>query len=52
MTQAQMKARLEPGDYTLRLQVNDISGNGGGGSQCCWTNAHVKVTVKAATDSQ
>ena len=42
----------EPGDYTLRLQVNDTSGTGGGGSQCCWTNAHVKVTVKAATDSQ
>jgi len=35
----------EPGDYVLRLQANDISGNGGGGAQCCWTNAHVKVTV-------
>jgi len=37
-----------PGDYILRAQANDVSGEGGGGFQCCWTNAHVKVTVKAA----
>ena len=37
-----------PGDYILRAQANDISGDGGGGFQCCWTNAHVKVTVKPA----
>lgn len=37
-----------PGEYILRAQANDISGEGGGGFQCCWTNAHVKVTVKAA----
>ncbi len=36
----------EPGEYTIRLQANDVSRNGGGGSQCCWTNAHVKVTVR------
>jgi hypothetical protein len=36
------------GDYILRAQANDVSGEGGGGFQCCWTNAHVKVTVKAA----
>jgi hypothetical protein len=35
-----------PGDYILRLQANDSSGEGGGGFQCCWTNAHVAVTVK------
>jgi hypothetical protein len=35
-----------PGDYIIRVQVNDSSGDGGGGFQCCWTNAHVKVTVK------
>jgi hypothetical protein len=35
-----------PGDYILRLQANDASGEGGGGFQCCWTNAHVKVAVK------
>ena len=35
-----------PGDYVLRVQVNDATGEGGGGFQCCWTNAHVKVTVK------
>jgi hypothetical protein len=36
-----------PGDYVLRLQANDSSGDGGGGFQCCWTNAHVAVSVKA-----
>jgi hypothetical protein len=35
-----------PGDYILRLQANDSSGEGGGGFQCCWTNAHVAVTVR------
>lgn len=34
------------GEYMLRAQVNDQSGDGGGGEQCCWTNALVKVTVK------
>jgi len=38
-----------PGDYVLRLQANDSSGDGGGGFQCCWTNAHVAVSVKAPT---
>jgi hypothetical protein len=33
------------GEYTLRLQSNDASGDGGGGFQCCWTNVHVKVDV-------
>jgi hypothetical protein len=37
-----------PGDYILRLQGNDTTGDGGGGFQCCWTNTHVKVTVKPA----
>ena len=35
-----------PGDYVVRVQANDSSGDGGSGFQCCWTNAHVKVTVK------
>lgn len=35
----------EPGEYWLRAQVNDSSGDGGGGDQCCWTTAHVKVLV-------
>jgi len=34
------------GEYLLRVQVNDATGEGGGGFQCCWTNAHIKVTVK------
>ncbi|RPH64481.1 MAG: hypothetical protein EHM89_01600 [Acidobacteria bacterium] len=35
-----------PGEYVLRAQVNDTSGDGGGGEQCCWTTAHVRVNVK------
>jgi hypothetical protein len=35
-----------PGEYVIRVQANDTSGEGGGGFQCCWTNAHVKVNVK------
>lgn len=35
-----------PGEYLLRVQANDESGEGGGGFQCCWTNAHVRVTVQ------
>jgi hypothetical protein len=35
----------EPGEYVLRAQANDVSGEGGGGFQCCWTNVHIKVAV-------
>jgi hypothetical protein len=35
-----------PGEYLLRVQANDESGEGGGGFQCCWTNTYVRVTVK------
>jgi len=35
-----------PGEYILRVGGNDWSGEGGGGFQCCWTSAYVKVTVK------
>jgi hypothetical protein len=35
-----------PGEYMLRAVANDSSGDGGGGDQCCWTTAHIKVTVK------
>lgn len=41
-----------PGEYVLRAQANDVSGEGGGGFQCCWTNAHVKVTVKPSPTSR
>jgi len=34
-----------PGDYIIRLQANDVSGEGGGGFQCCWTNVLIKVMV-------
>jgi hypothetical protein len=36
----------KPGEYIVRVQANDESGEGGGGFQCCWTNAHVKISVK------
>ena len=36
----------EPGEYIVRAQANDVSGDGGGGFQCCWTNVLIKVTVK------
>lgn len=36
----------EPGEYTLRVVLNDSSGDGGGGFQCCWTNGLMKVSVK------
>jgi hypothetical protein len=35
----------EPGEYILRVVANDASGDGGGGNQCCWTTAHVRVAV-------
>lgn len=35
----------EPGDYVLHATVNDYSGVGGGGFQCCWTTGMVKVSV-------
>jgi hypothetical protein len=40
-----------PGDYILRVEGNDSTGSGGGGFQCCWSNAHVSVTVKPAAGS-
>ena len=42
----------QPGEYILRAQVNDRSGDGGGGFQCCWTNAHVKVTVTGSAPTK
>ena len=36
----------EPGEYILEVTANDISGAGGGGFQCCWTSAQMKVQVK------
>jgi hypothetical protein len=30
----------------LHLTANDYSGEGGGGFQCCWTTALVKVSVQ------
>ena len=35
----------EPGEYRLMVTGNDVSGDGGGGDQCCWTTGYVDVTV-------
>lgn len=40
-----------PGEYVIRIEGNDSSGVGGGGFQCCWSTAYVKVNVKAASTS-
>jgi hypothetical protein len=37
-----------PGEYILRAEANDETGEGGGGFQCCWTSVHVLVTVRPA----
>jgi hypothetical protein len=36
----------QPGDYVLEVVANDSTGPGGGGFQCCWTNAQVSVMVQ------
>ena len=42
----QRKPARETGDYILRVEGNDNTGSGGGGFQCCWSNADVSVNVK------
>lgn len=37
----------EEGDYILRVVANDWTGDGGRGFQCCWSNAMVKISVRA-----
>jgi hypothetical protein len=34
-----------PGQYVLSIQAFDATGEGGGGFQCCWSNAKVNVSV-------
>lgn len=36
----------QPGDYILHIVANDYSGEGGGGFQCCWTTAQLRVSVR------
>jgi hypothetical protein len=36
----------QPGEYVLHLEVNDLTGDGGTGFQCCWTNGFVDVSVQ------
>jgi hypothetical protein len=42
----------QPGDYVLEITANDLSGPGGGGFQCCWSSAQVKVTVKPGATAE
>jgi hypothetical protein len=30
----------------LQVLANDYSGEGGGGFQCCWTTAQVRISVR------
>src|SRR5205823_1942859 len=39
-----------PGDYILHVVLNDYSGDGGGGFQCCWTSGKVNVKVAPEKD--
>jgi len=39
------------GDYIIRIVANDSTGEGGGGFQCCWSNAMVKVSVKPSGEA-
>lgn len=41
-----------PGEYTLRAQANDGTGEDGSSGLCCWTNAHVRVTVSPSASSR
>ena len=34
-----------PGEYLLRVEALDETGEGGSGFQCCWTSAHVQVNI-------
>jgi hypothetical protein len=34
-----------PGEYVLHVVLNDYSGEGGQGFQCCWTNGEIKVSA-------
>jgi hypothetical protein len=36
----------QPGEYAVLVTANDQSGPGGGGDQCCWTSARIRITVK------
>jgi hypothetical protein len=38
----------QPGEYWLRAQVNDSSGDGGRGEQCCWTTAQLASPPRPA----
>ena len=44
-----MASFSEPGEYVLQVVVDDGSGESAGdfGYHCCWTNAELRVTVKA-----
>jgi hypothetical protein len=40
-----------PGEYVLRVEATDETGEGGGGFQCCWTSALVRVSVRATVET-
>jgi len=40
-----------PGEYFIRIEGNDSSGVGGGGFQCCWSTAYIKVNIKGGAST-
>lgn len=47
VVKAETMARFsQAGEYWIRVTANDQSGDGGGGDQCCWTSAHLRVNVR------
>ncbi|HJN43211.1 MAG: hypothetical protein QGI10_16040 [Vicinamibacterales bacterium] len=41
----------EPGEYIVRVEALDETGSGGGGSQCCWTSAYIRVNVSTPSNT-
>jgi len=34
-----------PGEYVIRIRIDNFGGDSGPGNQCCWTNGYVRVNV-------
>jgi hypothetical protein len=35
----------QPGDYVIRIRIDNFGGDSAPGNQCCWTNGYVRVSV-------
>jgi hypothetical protein len=34
-----------PGDYIIRIRIDNFGGDSAPGNQCCWSNGYVRVSV-------